>query len=91
MVNLFLKKNARFRKVFIILTVLGLCSLWEMFEFAVDSISGTTIMQGVVIEMKELTGGFEDTMKDSFFALTGAIIGALITSKVKIPPSQRQK
>jgi hypothetical protein len=33
-------------------------------------------MQGVFINMKELTGGFEDTMKDSFFVLIGSIIGA---------------
>lgn len=82
-VNFFLKKNVRFKKIFIILTVLGLCTLWEMFEFVVDSVSNTTIMQGVVINMKELTGGFEDTMKDSFFALVGATIGAFISSKVR--------
>lgn len=81
-VNFFLKKNLRFKKLFIILAVLGLCSLWEMFEFAVDSISGTTIMQGVVINMKELTGGFEDTMKDSFFVLIGAITGAFISDRI---------
>ncbi len=77
-VSFFLKKDLRFKKIFIVLMVLGIASLWEMFEFLVDSISGTTIMQGVVINMKELTGGFEDTMKDSFFVLTGSIIGAFL-------------
>jgi len=40
-------------------------------------------MRGVFINMKELTGGFEDTMKDSFFALVGATIGALTFSRLK--------
>lgn len=80
-VNFFLKDNFRFKKLSIVLIVLGIASLWEMFEFLVDSISGTTIMQGVVINMKELTGGFEDTMKDSFFVLIGSIIGAFFLRK----------
>lgn len=82
-VSLFLKKNIRFEKLFIILVVVGLSGLWEMFEFFVDTISNTPIMQGVVINMKELTGGLEDTMKDSFLALIGAIIGAFIPNNKK--------
>ena len=77
-VDFFLGKEVRFRKMFIVLIVLGISGLWEMFEFMVDSISGTNIMQGVFINMKELTGGFEDTMKDTFFVLIGAIIGVFL-------------
>jgi len=82
-VNFFLKKNLRFNKLFIVLIVMGISGLWEMFEFFVDTISGSAIMQGVFINMKELTGGFEDTMKDSFFVLIGAIIGAFIPQRLK--------
>ena len=70
----FFGKNIKFRKIFIVLSVMGLCALWEMFEFVIDTISGTTMMQGVVINMKELTGGFVDTMKDLSFNLIGSIL-----------------
>jgi len=78
-INFFLRKTVRFREVFVIFIVMGIASLWEMVEYFVDSISGTTIMQGVVINMKEMTGGFADTMKDMFWAMIGGIVGTLLS------------
>lgn len=82
-INFFLKKNVRFRTLFVVLTVLGLSSLWEMLEFVVDNLSKTTVMQGVFIDMKELTGGLTDTMKDMILAFIGSIIGVMIFNPSK--------
>jgi hypothetical protein len=76
-------KKFHLENLIILLAVIGLCTLWEMFEFVVDTITGTTVMQGVVINMKELTGGFVDTMNDLFFNLGGTLVGLLIAPLFK--------
>ena len=54
-----------------------------MFELLVDTLSNTAIMRGFLINMKELTRGIEEKIKDSFFSLVGAIIGAFLAKNKK--------
>jgi uncharacterized membrane protein YjdF len=87
-------KKAKFRSIFAVLIVLGLGAVYELLEFGVDSISGTTIMQGVVIEVHELMGGLKDTMFDLSLALIGSVIGVLIARNIsfkKIKEKEKKK
>jgi len=58
----------------VLASVMGVATVWEMYEYFIDSVSGTTIMQGVVINLKNLTGSFEDTMIDQYWSLLGVLI-----------------
>lgn len=79
----FIKKNVRYRFVWIFLAVITLCLFWEGFEYFADSISGTTIMRGVVIDFKEMTGGFDDTVMDMVFAFIGTLTGLMVSWRLK--------
>ncbi len=75
--KLFIKKETKSNMFLMILLAFTVCILWEIFEYFIDSVSGTTVMRGVFINIKEMTGGSNDTVQDLLFSIIGSIIGGI--------------
>jgi uncharacterized membrane protein YjdF len=82
-VNFLMRNDLRYKELWVFLSVMGLSTMWEIFEFAADTISGTTVMQGIIVDLKKFTGGLIDTMKDLIYAMIGTIAGIIISKKSK--------
>ncbi|MFH1590145.1 MAG: hypothetical protein ABIB43_06275 [archaeon] len=90
-VSFILKGKIHFKKTFVLLIIMGIGAIYELLEYGVDSISGTTIMQGVIINVKNLMGGLEDTMKDLTYAFVGSITGIIVANKLERKKKDKKK
>lgn len=65
-------KKVRFSKLFVVLSVIGALTLWEIFDYVLYAYFGMNIM-GVWINGVEILSPFDDTMRDIFYGIIGSI------------------
>lgn len=71
-------RNSRHWPYLIVGGSLVIHGLWELFEFIADKVSGTTIMQGVFIDLQFVTGAFADTRQDLTVAMVGMVLVVIL-------------
>lgn len=69
--------NIHYEKTMTMFTVMGMCAIWELFEYSADICVGHPLMQGTKWDIS-MNGGLIDTMQDIFFDLAGSIVGVFL-------------